>query len=57
MIQSALKAGGGIIPSDMINDVSGDLRQLAPDLVVGGLEQTKGAVGKAREAVKGLFGK
>jgi len=57
MIQSALKAGGGIIPSDMINDVSGDLRQLAPEFTDDALGQAKGAVGKAREAVKGLFGK
>ncbi|NQU09067.1 MAG: hypothetical protein HQ583_10915 [Candidatus Abyssubacteria bacterium] len=57
MIKSALIEGDESVPSSIIDDVTGDLRRLAPDLVGGALEQTRGAVGKAREAVKGLFGR
>ncbi len=55
MIETAMRTGKGIVPTDIMNDVSGQLGQFAPELATGVGEKAKGAIEKAGETLKGLF--
>jgi hypothetical protein len=57
MIQTALASGEGVIPAEIIGDVTGDLRGLVPGIADTTLDKAKGALEKAGGAIKGLFGK
>lgn len=55
MIETAIRTGKGIVPTDIMNDVTGQLGQFAPELAIGVGEKAKGAIDKAGETLKGLF--
>lgn len=55
MIETALRTGKGIVPSEIMTDVTGQLGQFAPELAVGVGEKAKGVIDKTGETLKGLF--
>jgi hypothetical protein len=55
MTQEALTEGKGIVPTDIMNDVRGDLGQLAPELAGGLTEQAEELLEKTTGALRGLF--
>jgi hypothetical protein len=57
MIRPAMAEGKGIIPGEIVKDIRKSSRDLAPSLTDDALEQSKEVVEKAKEKLKGLFGK
>jgi len=57
MMKTALTEGKGIISSDMMKGITGDLGDLVPGLTGEGLEQSEGVVEKTKGTLRGLFGR
>lgn len=57
MSQTAITEGEGIIPADMMKEITGELRGLGSELTGEAVDQTKGIMEKATGAIKGLFGR
>lgn len=55
MTETALRTGQGVVPTEIMNDVTGQLGQFAPELAGGVGEKAKGAIEKAGETLKGIF--
>lgn len=57
MLQTTLTAGKGVLPAEVISGVTGDLRHVAPEVVGGIVEKSKGVLDKAGGAVGNIFKK
>ncbi len=57
MMKTALTEGKGIISSDMMKGITGDLGGLVPGLTGDALEQSESVVEKTKGTLRGLFGR
>jgi len=57
LLRAAVTEGGGIIPAETMQEITGNLRGLLPGLRDEAAEQTKGFMEKATGAIRELFGR